>query len=64
MAATVSEPVETIEDVVEPYLMQIGLLARTSRGRMLTETGWKHLGMTPPAGAPDQAAAQQPGLFD
>ncbi|HEY8180415.1 MAG TPA: Holliday junction branch migration DNA helicase RuvB, partial [Candidatus Limnocylindria bacterium] len=33
MAATVSEPIETIEDVVEPYLMQIGLLARTSRGR-------------------------------
>ena len=36
MAATVSEPIETIEDVVEPYLMQIGLLARTSRGRQLT----------------------------
>ena len=33
MAATVSEPIETIEDVVEPYLMQIGLLARTPRGR-------------------------------
>jgi Holliday junction DNA helicase RuvB len=48
MAATVSEPVETIEDVVEPYLMQIGLLARTSRGRQLTDTGWRHLGLTPP----------------
>src|SRR6185436_20740251 len=47
MAATVSEPVETIEDVVEPYLMQIGLLARTSRGRQLTESGWRHLGLTP-----------------
>ena len=33
MAATVSEPIETVEDVVEPYLMQIGLLARTPRGR-------------------------------
>jgi Holliday junction DNA helicase RuvB len=64
MAATVSEPVETIEDVVEPYLMQIGLLARTSRGRMLTETGWRHLGLTPPAGASVQVGAQQPGLFD
>ncbi len=62
MAATVSEPVETIEDVVEPYLMQIGLLARTSRGRQLTESGWRHLGLTPPA-AP-AAAARQPGLFD
>jgi holliday junction DNA helicase RuvB len=59
MAATVSEPIETIEDVVEPYLMQIGLLARTSRGRQLTSGGWEHLGLTPPRGAP-----AQPGLFD
>ena len=59
MAATVSEPIETIEDVVEPYLMQIGLLARTSRGRQLTPSGWEHLGLTPPRGAP-----AQPGLFD
>jgi Holliday junction DNA helicase RuvB len=62
MAATVSEPIETIEDVVEPYLMQIGLLARTSRGRLLTESGWRHLGLIPPAGA--SAPNQQPGLFD
>jgi Holliday junction DNA helicase RuvB len=62
MAATVSEPIETIEDVVEPYLMQIGLLARTSRGRLLTESGWRHLGLAPPAGA--SAPNQQPGLFD
>jgi Holliday junction DNA helicase RuvB len=62
MAATVSEPIETIEDVVEPYLMQIGLLARTSRGRQLTDTGWRHLGLTPPAGA--AGASVQPGLFD
>src|SRR5688500_3902464 len=63
MAATVSEPVETIEDVVEPYLMQIGLLARTSRGRQLTESGWRHLGLAPPA-AVGAGAPQQPGLFD
>ncbi len=62
MAATVSEPIETIEDVVEPYLMQIGLLARTSRGRQLTASGWEHLGRTPPPGS--TAAAAQPGLFD
>jgi Holliday junction DNA helicase RuvB len=62
MAATVSEPIETIEDVVEPYLMQIGLLARTSRGRQLTASGWEHLGLTPPPGS--TAAASQPGLFD
>jgi Holliday junction DNA helicase RuvB len=59
MAATVSEPIETIEDVVEPYLMQIGLLARTSRGRQLTPGGWEHLRLTPPAGP-----SAQPGLFD
>jgi Holliday junction DNA helicase RuvB len=61
MAATVSEPIETIEDVVEPYLMQIGLLARTPRGRQLTTGGWEHLGLTPPAGV---APSVQPGLFD
>ena len=61
MAATISEPVETLEDVIEPYLMQIGLLARTARGRQLTQSGWEHLGLTPPAAATLQAA---PGLFD
>jgi Holliday junction DNA helicase RuvB len=59
MAATVSEPIETIEDVIEPYLMQIGLLARTSRGRQLTAGGWQHLGLAPPTGS-----SVQPGLFD
>jgi Holliday junction DNA helicase RuvB len=62
MAATLSEPIETIEDVVEPYLMQIGLLARTSRGRQLTDSGWRHLGLVPPVNT--SATAQQPGLFD
>jgi holliday junction DNA helicase RuvB len=63
MAATISEPVETIEDVVEPYLIQAGLLARTSRGRMLTTTAWTHLGLVAPADAAI-AIAPQPGLFD
>ena len=60
MAATISEPVETLEDVIEPYLMQIGLLARTSRGRQLTPGAWQHLGLARPAGATEA----QPGLFD
>ncbi len=60
MAATISEPVETLEDVIEPYLMQIGLLARTSRGRQLTPGAWEHLGLT----APGNGATPQPGLFD
>jgi Holliday junction DNA helicase RuvB len=63
MAATISEPVETLEDVIEPYLMQIGLLARTSRGRQLTTGAWEHLGLTPPASASVHASSQ-PGLFD
>jgi holliday junction DNA helicase RuvB len=60
MAATISEPVETLEDVIEPYLMQIGLLARTSRGRQLTPGAWEHLGLTPPS----NGEAPQPRLFD
>jgi Holliday junction DNA helicase RuvB len=64
MAATISEPVETLEDVIEPYLMQIGLLARTSRGRQLTAGAWEHLGLTPPAAAASVQASTQPGLFD
>jgi holliday junction DNA helicase RuvB len=64
MAATISEPVETLEDVIEPYLMQIGLLARTSRGRQLTANGWRHLGLEPPAGSAAAVQSQQPGLFD
>jgi Holliday junction DNA helicase RuvB len=62
MAATISEPVETIEDVVEPYLIQAGLLARTPRGRLLTATAWTHLGLTPPAAA--VGISEQRGLFD
>jgi Holliday junction DNA helicase RuvB len=63
MAATISEPVETLEDVIEPYLMQIGLLARTSRGRQLTTGAWEHLGLTPPPATSVQPSPQ-PGLFD
>lgn len=50
LAACVSEDTGTIEDVYEPYLMQIGFLKRTSRGRMLTENAFKALGIAFPAG--------------
>ena len=43
LAATLNEEVDTIVDVVEPYLLKIGLLKRTSRGRELTESAIKHL---------------------
>lgn len=45
LAATIGEETETIEDVYEPYLMQIGFLARTPRGRMATPLAYKHLGV-------------------
>ncbi len=57
LAAGLSEPRDTIEDVIEPFLIQLGIIARTARGRCLNGRGWKHLGLTPPAGS-------QAGLFD
>ena len=57
LAAGLSEPRDTIEDVIEPYLLQLGLIARTARGRVLNAPGWKHLGLNPPEGSQD-------GLFD
>jgi len=45
IAAAIAEEESTIEDVYEPYLMQIGFLARTTRGRIITEEGAKHLGL-------------------
>ena len=49
IAASISEEAETIEDVYEPYLMQIGFIDRTQRGRMATESAYKHLGIPKPA---------------
>ena len=45
VAATMNEDAGTLEDVVEPYLLQIGFLARTRRGRMLTQDAAQHLGL-------------------
>lgn len=50
LAAGLSEPRDTIEEVIEPYLIQLGLVARTARGRALNDRGWKHLGLNPPTG--------------
>ncbi|MBQ0068126.1 MAG: Holliday junction branch migration DNA helicase RuvB [Phascolarctobacterium sp.] len=49
IAAAVSEEVATIEDVVEPYLMQLGLIQRTPRGRMVTQETYKYLGLVMPS---------------
>ncbi len=48
LAAALSEPRDAIEDIIEPYLMQAGLVQRTPRGRMLSPDGWKHIGLTAP----------------
>lgn len=45
LAAALSEPADTIEDVIEPYLMQLGFIQRTPRGRIVTDAGYKHLGI-------------------
>lgn len=45
IAATLSEDIGTVEDVLEPYLMQIGFLQRTPRGRVVTQKAYKHLGI-------------------
>lgn len=57
IAASVSEESNTIMDVVEPYLLQLGFLDRTPRGRTVTRHAYRHLGLTPPD-RPDQ-----PSLF-
>jgi Holliday junction DNA helicase RuvB len=54
IASTISEDTGTLEDVVEPYLLQIGFLKRTPRGRIATAAAYIHLGKTPPAGKDQQ----------
>lgn len=51
LAMAVGEEAETVEDVYEPFLVQIGFLQRTSSGRKATLLAYRHLGITPPAGA-------------
>jgi Holliday junction DNA helicase RuvB len=60
LAATLGEERDTLEDVVEPYLLQIGFLRRTKRGREITPTACKHLGLKDVKPQP----AQQTDLFD
>jgi Holliday junction DNA helicase RuvB len=57
VAATLGEETDTLVDVVEPYLLQIGMIARTRRGRSVTIRGYDHLGVKP-------AAPVEGALFD
>lgn len=53
LSAALSESRDSLEDVIEPYLLQQGLIQRTPRGRMLAQKAWTHLGIAPPQGAAD-----------
>ncbi len=57
LSAALSESRDALEEVIEPYLLQQGLIQRTPRGRMLARGAWRHLGLSAPEGP-------QPGLFD
>ncbi len=58
IAASISETRETIEDIYEPYLLQLGFIMRTPRGRVVTESGYRHMGIAYPK------ADNSPTLFD
>ena len=54
LAAAIGEEAVTLEDMCEPYLMQIGFLSKTPRGRVVTRLAYEHLGLTPPDTGPEQ----------
>ena len=55
IAVSVGEETDTVEDVYEPYLLQIGMIARTPRGRVAMPLAWQHLGLQPPPAVPGEA---------
>jgi Holliday junction DNA helicase RuvB len=57
LAVAVGEERETVEEVAEPFLVRLGFLARTPRGRVATSAAWHHLGLSPPV-------SQEPTLFE
>lgn len=60
LAIAVAEETETVEEVAEPFLVRLGFMMRTPRGRVATPAGWRHLGLQPPA---QQSGSEQPELF-
>jgi len=56
ISASIHEEKDSIEEIIEPYLIQIGFLNRTPRGRMVTRHAYEHFGIAPPLA--------RPGLFD
>lgn len=62
IAATMGQERDTLEDVVEPYLLQMGFVIRTRQGRQVTRAAYEHLGLTSPKRLPEQAEGD-PTLF-
>jgi Holliday junction DNA helicase RuvB len=60
LAASVAEETDTVMDVIEPFLLQLGFMQRTPRGRVATAAAYEHLNLEPPA----DVAVQQPSLFN
>ena len=54
LAAAISEEQDAIEDIYEPYLMQLGFLDRTPRGRTVTRRAYEHFGRVPPSATPQK----------
>ncbi|RJQ08716.1 MAG: Holliday junction branch migration DNA helicase RuvB [Bacillota bacterium] len=63
IAASISEESQTVEDVYEPFLLQLGFIMRTPRGRVLTGPAYEHIGRRPPPGVA-QGRPSQPALWD
>ena len=63
LAAALSEPRDAIEDIIEPYLIQTGLVQRTPRGRVLSPSGYAHLGLPLPAGTHGSEGTDQLNLL-
>ena len=59
LAATINEDANTLEDVYEPYLLQLGFISRTARGRMCTQKAYEHLGRNFPL-----KLSKQTSIFD
>lgn len=58
IAAALSEQRDTLEEVIEPFLIQQGMIQRTPRGRVLAASGFRHLGITPPRRSPAEGGSQ------
>ena len=59
LASAIGEEAVTLEDVCEPFLMQLGMLARTPRGRCATQLAYQHLGYPPDERVPQQLSLQE-----